>query len=96
MKIGVAYALPDEQVIISLDVPSGTTVNGAIERSKLLQKYPDIDLTKQAVGIFSRKVDLDYVLSEDDRFEIYRPLQIDPKDARMARVKAARKQSRSS
>jgi len=86
MKIEVAYAKPEEQVIIALDLPTGTTAELAIFQSGLLQRFPEIDLAQNKIGIFSKLCKLDYVLRPGDRVEIYRPLLADPKVARRNRA----------
>jgi hypothetical protein len=82
MKVEVVYALPNKQSLLSLDVPQGTTVEQAIRQSGILTLYPEIDLSKNKVGIFSKPTTLDTELREFDRVEIYRPLIADPKEIR--------------
>ena len=89
MRIEVAYALPDRQRLITLDVAEPITVREAIEQSRIEQLFADIDLTIQQVGIFSQLASLDDQLHEGDRVEIYRLLIADPKT--MRRERAAKK-----
>ena len=86
MIVEVAYALPDNQSLITLEVEEGTTIKEAIEASGVLDTYGQIDLTRDKVGIFSKLVTLDTVLREKDRVEIYRPLIADPKQVRKERA----------
>ena len=86
MIVEVAYALPDKQSLISLEVEEGTTIKEAIEASGVLDTYNQIDLTRDKVGIFSKFATLDTVLREKDRVEIYRPLIADPKKVRKERA----------
>ena len=86
MIVEVAYALPDKQSLISLEVEEGTTIKEAIEASGVLDTYNQIDLTRDKVGIFSKFATLDTVLREKDRIEIYRPLIADPKKVRKERA----------
>ncbi len=86
MMVEVAYALPEQQVILPVLVAMDATVDMAIQASGVLEQFPDIDLTTQKVGIFSRLVALTQPLQPRDRIEIYRPLQADPKTARRARA----------
>jgi putative ubiquitin-RnfH superfamily antitoxin RatB of RatAB toxin-antitoxin module len=86
MRIEIAYAKPNEQVILELDVPEGITVETAIIESGMLRRYPEIDLTQNKVGIFSKLCKLDHPLRAGDRVEIYRPLLADPKQARRNRA----------
>lgn len=88
LRIEVCYGDRDEQLVIALKVPVGTAVMQAIELSNILVKVPQIDLSNNPVGIFSRKVSLSQVLRDGDRVEIYRPLLIDPKQIR--RLKSSR------
>ena len=87
--IEIAYALPEEQVIISIKVPTIFNVQQAIEKSGIQKKFPSINLSKNKVGIFGKKTTLDHTLNDRDRIEIYRPLILDPKE--MRRKRAAKK-----
>lgn len=89
IKIEVAYALPTQQKIIVLEVDEHTTIQQAINASGILDQFPDIDLSRQSVGVFSMPRALTDEVKAGDRVEIYRPLLIDPKDAR--RQKARKK-----
>ena len=86
MIVEVAYALPDKQSLISLEVEEGTTIKEAIQASGVLDTYDQIDLTRDKVGIFSKFATLETVLREKDRIEIYRPLIADPKKVRKERA----------
>jgi uncharacterized protein len=87
LKVEVAYASPDEQAIIPLTVPEASTVQAVIGLSGLLERFSSINLSVQAVGIFGRLVTLETIVEEGDRVEIYRPLLVDPMEARRARAK---------
>lgn len=78
MQVGVAYAEPGGQIWMNIEVPEGTTVQQAIERSGILRQFPHIDLSAQKVGIFGRLVKLDTPLRPGDRVEIYRAIICDP------------------
>ncbi len=86
MLVEVAYALPDKQTILALEVEEGTTLKQAIERSGILTQYPQINLKKDRTGIFGKIAKLDTKLREKDRVEIYRPLIADPKQVRKQRA----------
>ena len=87
IKVEVAYALPEEQVILLLHVDSGATIDEAIKLSGIMDHYPDIDPgTLNKVGIFGKLAKLDKVLQDGDRIEIYRPLIADPKEVRRKRA----------
>ncbi len=93
ITVEVAYALPDEQFLKEMTVPEGATIADVIEQSGLLELYPDIDLEKNGVGIFSKASKLDTVVREHDRVEVYRPLIADPKEARRKKAAAQKKAS---
>ena len=84
--VEVAYALPEEQVIITIKVSTKFDVKQAIEKSGIQKKFPSIDLSKNKVGIFGEKTTLDQPLNDRDRIEIYRPLILDPKEMRRKRA----------
>lgn len=78
MNIGVAYADRFNKVWLKLEVPDGSTVREAIERSGLLTQFPEIDLDRQKVGIFGKITKLDAKVADQDRIEIYREITADP------------------
>ncbi len=86
IRVEVAYALPDKQAILPLDVAPGTTVLAAAEQSGITARFEGIDLENAKFGIFGAVVAPGQVLSEGDRVEIYRPLIADPKEVRKARA----------
>jgi len=88
IKIEVAYALPDKQKILRLSVPQGSTVYEGAKRSGMDQFFPGIDFDTADMGIFGKAVKnpKEELLREGDRIEIYRPLLIDPKQARLNRA----------
>jgi len=90
MKVVVVYATPKRQTVLTVDVPDGTTVNQAIERSGILKQCPDIDLATQKVGIYGKVAALDAAVDDGARIEIYRPITADPKTVkRRAKPEAA-------
>ncbi|GAB1394849.1 RnfH family protein [Rhodocyclaceae bacterium] len=86
IQIEVIYALSEKQETVPLNLPSGTSLQQAIEASGLIGKYPEIDLAKGKFGIYSKLARLDTVLRDRDRVEIYRPLIADPKEVRKQRA----------
>ena len=91
IKVEVAFALPERQTLISVEVGRNTTLKQAIDLSGICADYPEINLARNAVGIFGKLSTLDTTLKAGDRVEIYRPLQIDPKEARRQRAQAEKK-----
>ena len=98
IPVEVAYALPDRQEIIALNVEQGCTALEAVKLSGIAKHFSEIVPDEADMGIFSKALDgkaqplpSEYVLEPKDRVEIYRPLQIDPKQARLARAEKAKK-----
>ncbi|EGR4180770.1 RnfH family protein [Vibrio cholerae] len=90
IHVEVVYALPHEQRVLKLVVEQSATVEEIIRTSGILQMYPEIDLTVNKVGIFSRNVKLVARVRDKDRIEIYRPLLADPKEIRRKRAEQAK------
>lgn len=86
VEVQVCYALPDTAFLRTLSLPAGSTLQHAVEQSGVLQRHPEIDLAVNLVGIHGKKKTLDTVLRTQDRVEVYRPLQADPKEARRRRA----------
>jgi len=87
MHVEVVFALPREQYVINIELPEQSTVDDAIRESKIMDKYPEIDLDVNKTGIFGKPAKRDAVLHPGDRVEIYRPLIADPKEMRKQRAK---------
>ena len=93
IPVEVAYGTPEKQSLIALTVPVGTTALEAVKQSGITEQFPAIDIQKDPMGIFSNLLNgkdwplpHEYVLRAKDRVEIYRPLLIHPKQARLARA----------
>jgi hypothetical protein len=89
--VEVAYALPEEQLILEIEVPADCDVEEAIKRSGILERYPQINLDTDKVGIFGKMCKLNAGLHNKDRIEIYRPLIADPKESRRQKAEMAKK-----
>ncbi len=79
---------------IEVTVAEGSTVQAAISQSRVLQAFPQIDLAQARVGVWGKLKALDATLRDRDRVEIYRPLQVDPKEARRVRYRAHREKTK--
>ena len=84
--IEVAYATPAKQLIIECKIDSGISMRDAVKRSGIDRHFPDIDLENCELGVFGKVMTNDYVLTDGDRIEIYRPLIADPKEIRRQRA----------
>jgi putative ubiquitin-RnfH superfamily antitoxin RatB of RatAB toxin-antitoxin module len=87
ISVTVVYALPEFATEIEVLLPAGSTVADTLDRSGIVARHPEANLGQCPVGIFGRHVDRQSVVTDGDRVELYRPLIVDPKDARRKRVK---------
>lgn len=87
IAVEVVCATPQRQLLRRVSLPAGSTVIQAVEQSGLLQEMPEVAFDPSRLGTFSRRVTADDLLQDGDRVEIYRPLTLDPKDARRRRAR---------
>lgn len=85
IHVEVACAFPNKQWLIKIELNADATIKTAIEKSGILNHIKTLTLNNLEVGVFGRKVGLETCLNDGDRIEIYRPLLIDPKQARRMR-----------
>ena len=74
--------MPGRQELISLKLEPGSTVGTAIDKSEIADLFRDKDIPAFQAGIWGKPVDRDRPLQDGDRVEIYRPLIMDPREAR--------------
>jgi len=89
----VAYAMVDQQFVKELDLAEGAVVRDAVVASGFAEQFENVNLEHTPVGIYGLRVSYDDKLQAGDRVELYRPLQIDPMQARRIRAEAQRKKS---
>ncbi len=94
IRVEVAYALPEKQLLLSLDIAPGTTLAEAIAQSGIEKEFPGLEIDPARVGIFGNKARLEDELRSGDRVEIYRPLIADPKEARRKRAELAKEKAK--
>jgi uncharacterized protein len=85
LKVEVVYALPGGEEAVTLQLPAGATADDAVRASGLLDK-----ISPGKIGIHGKVVRPETPLADGDRVEIYRPLLIDPKEARRRRARTRR------
>lgn len=90
LRVEVAYAGRDAQVLLTVQGPPGMTVEEAIDRSGVLARFSEIDLAVNKVGIYGKLTKLAQPLVDADRVEIYRPLIADPNEQRKKRAAAGK------
>jgi len=87
LAVEVAYALPDAQAVVALAVAPGTTARECARRSGLAGRFPGLDVEHVPLGIWGRRVEDGHRVRAGDRVELYRPLPLDPRAARRARLR---------
>jgi hypothetical protein len=86
VHVEVIYALPDAQHRAHLEVEPGATLADALNMVRRISPFSELDLERVPVGVYGHPADRGRLLEPDDRVEIYRPLLIDPKEARRRRA----------
>ncbi|HSY27508.1 MAG TPA: RnfH family protein [Burkholderiaceae bacterium] len=86
IKAQVCYATQERQIVLDVNLPTGSTLHQAIKASGVLQLIAEIDLSVWRVGIFGKLKSLDAEVRDHDRVEIYRPLIADPMESRRRRA----------
>lgn len=90
LRVEVVYAASDRQYLVTLEVPAGTSIAGAIELCRRQRLLPEAAFHHTDYGVFGRRAPATRVLQPGDRVEIYRPLKVDPKEARRRRAQCRR------
>jgi uncharacterized protein len=91
MKIVVAYSpAPRDVDLVTLSMPEGSTVLDALKASGLIERHPEIDPAQMKLGVWGKLREPHDVLRDADRVEVYRPLLVDPKEARRQRYRSHR------
>ena len=86
LEIEIVYGFPGKQVLKKMNVQNGCTAREAVCQSGLDEIFSELDLQTAPLGIFGKSVKDETLLRDKDRIEIYRPLLIDPKEARRKRI----------
>ena len=95
VRVVVAYSPAPRQVDeVPLTLQPGATVCDALRASGLLERHPAIDLATQKVGVWGKLRPLEATLRDGDRVELYRPLKVDPKEARRQRWRRHREKAK--
>lgn len=90
IRVEVAFALPERQMLTAIELADGATVSDAIAVSGMQEHFPGESIDTLATGVWGRPAGRDQVLEAGDRVEIYRPLQLDPKQARRQLARAGK------
>lgn len=86
IHVEVAYAEPGRQFLVRIELPSGASIADAVRVADVESQF-GIDAGALAVGIWSKLRDWQTEVRDGDRVELYRPLMLDPKEARRLRAR---------
>ncbi len=90
LQVEVVYCpAPGETDLRTLVLAPGATLGDAVQASGLLLQH-GLAFEALRLGVWGKPRSADTVLRERDRVEIYRPLTVDPKEARRQRYKQHR------
>ena len=86
MRVEVAFALPDRQLLETVSVPEDAVMADALRLCTIDERFPEVSLDELQAGIWGKPVERTQALREGDRVEVYRPLEMDPREARRLKV----------
>lgn len=87
LRIDVVYATPTELFQTTLELAAGATLADAVAASGLLDEHPELAPLDGRVGVYGRRLEPSHALRSGDRVEVYRPLELDPMEARRRRAR---------
>lgn len=93
LRVTVAWASPARVHLLAVDVPAGASLRDAVVASGLLALEPQLAAESLSVGVFGRLRPADQPARDGDRIEVYRPLTVEPKEARRIRADVRRRRS---
>jgi len=91
LSVELVLATPEQQELLALEVDEGSSVGDVIARSDIGSRFPELAVDTMPVGIWGRPVSRDSRVGPGDRVELYRPLEIDPREARRQRARVERR-----
>lgn len=93
VRVTVVFCAPACEDVSEVTLPGGATVGDAIGAAGVLVRRPEIATSSPNVGIWGRPCALSQAVEDGDRVEIYRPLTVDPKEARRVRAEVRRRRA---
>ena len=87
MKVSVVWATLSIQDVVEVELPAGATIADAVDQSGLIAQY-ELDAAQLGFAVFGHRAYAHTPLADGDRIDLTRPLEVDPKAARIARARA--------
>ena len=91
MRVSIVYLTVDRAWSQVLEVPEGSTLADAVSASRLLVDHAELRGAALDIGVHGHVREPHSRLREGDRVEVYRPLTVDPKEARRIRAEVRRR-----
>jgi putative ubiquitin-RnfH superfamily antitoxin RatB of RatAB toxin-antitoxin module len=85
--VEVAYAEAERQTVVRVELPRNSSVRRAVDLSGIAAELPKGAVDSYPLGVFGNKVAPDRIVQNGDRIEIYRPLLLNPMEARRHRAR---------
>ena len=82
ITVELVLGVPDRQELVAVELEAGATVTDVVAASDIQRHFPELSVADLAIGVWGREVPRNHVVREGDRVELYRPLAIDPREAR--------------
>lgn len=86
LQVEVVYALAGREDAVSVRLAAGATLGDAVSASGILERHPELAAAALKIGVYGKIKPADAAAAEGDRIELYRPLALDPKEARRRRA----------
>lgn len=91
VTVMVVHGAPDRLYELPVTLPHGATLLDAVVASGLLAQVPTLSVQHLDLGVFNQPRPAHTPARSGDRIEVYRPLMVDPKEARRVRVAVRRR-----
>ncbi len=91
VRATVVYLSPQRQLALPVELTRGSSLQEAVAASGLLQQAPELAGQPLDLGVFNRLRQASEPVHDGDRIEVYRPLAVDPKEARRVRAEVRRR-----
>ena len=90
IEVEIVLGTPERQVLQAVTVDNGATIADVVAASGIAARFPDLDIDSLATGVWGNVLPRDYAVKDGDRIELYRPLEMDPREARRKLATAGR------
>jgi putative ubiquitin-RnfH superfamily antitoxin RatB of RatAB toxin-antitoxin module len=86
LSVEVVYARPGQEDAVTVTLSAGATLGEAVAASRILERHPELEAARLKIGVYGKSTTPEAAAADGDRVEIYRELEMDPKEARRRRA----------